>query len=123
MKVRRQAHVALLLLLAAFAVFAGLDLHAMQFVAPSGATAAATGQPGLHGEDCSHRGHVPPLHDSHRCVHCKTGAARTGGLPPAARVAAQRTRCVAAIAAQAPHAPAARRCGTLGARGPPGTVG
>jgi hypothetical protein len=123
MKLPRQAHVALLLLLAACAVFAGLDLHAMQFVAPTGATAAATGQAGLHGEGCSHRGHVPPVHDSHHCVHCKAGTARANGLPPAARVAAGSTRCIAAVVAQAPRAPAAQRHGTLGARGPPGTVG
>ena len=119
----RKALVALRLLLAACALLAGLDLHAMEFDAPSGAIAEADGQLGLHGEDCSHREHVPAAHDTHSCVACKAGAARAHGLPPEQKTHAPDAPSLLADAAQAPRALVAPQRGTLGARGPPGTVG
>jgi hypothetical protein len=123
MKSPRKALAALQLLLAACALLAGLDLHALEFAAPAGAVAAADGQLSLHGEDCHHREHVPATHDTHHCVACKVGVARAHGLPPAAAMHAPDAPSALAEAAQAPRAAVAPQRGTLGARGPPGTVG
>ena len=122
MSTLRSTTQALRLLLAACALLAGLDLHAMTFTAPTGAVAAASGEPGLHGEGCSHREHVPPVHDTHHCVACKAGAAGAAGQLPGVTAHVEPAVRLTFAPAQAPHAPAAPLRGTLGARGPPGTT-
>jgi len=123
MSALRSTTQALRLLLAACALLAGLDLHAMVFTAPTGAVAAAAdGQPGLHGEGCSHREHVPPVHDTHHCVACKAGAAGAAGQLPGVTAHVEPAARLTFARAQATHVPAAPLRGTLGARGPPGTT-
>jgi hypothetical protein len=113
---------ALRLLLASCALLAGLDLHAMDFTAPSGVIADADGQPAVHGEGCSHREHVPPVHDTHHCVACKAGAAGATGQVPGVTAHAEPAVRLTIAAAQAARAPASPLRGTLGARGPPVTT-
>jgi len=113
------------LLLAAVALLAGLDLHALDAHgsvphAPDVQEAAHDGRVDLHGHDCSHREHLPPAHHAHGCVLCKAGPARGDTLAPlaAAVQAAPRPEGVARGAAVVLRTGCAG--GVLGARGPPG---
>jgi hypothetical protein len=122
MSALRSTNQALRLLLAACALVAGLDLHVMEFTARTEAVELASGEPGLHGEGCSHREHVPPVHDPHHCVACKAGAAGAAGQLPGSTAHVEPAVRLTLAPAQAPRAPAAPLHGMLGARGPPGTT-
>lgn len=116
--------VACRLLLAASALLAGLDLHALESTveaphAPGLARATFDGRLDLHGDDCSHREHVPARHHAHDCALCHAGAARSETLAPQAGPEVGAARPGQAVRDVERVLPPVRRGGVLGARGPP----
>lgn len=111
------------LLLAAGALLAGLDLHALEVWGPAGTQQVPDSQVQVHADGCPHHEHLQPAHDAHGCVACKAGATRAAGLLPDVAVRPARAQLVTSCSARTQVAPAPLPGGQLGARGPPGTNG